>query len=79
MFQENGIKRRRTSSSSMSDPEDSPSSGVRLEENRDHGMKVLSGLNHLKKEKVLCDVALIAEGKTIQRKLYIPHAGSSCT
>ena len=55
----------------MSDPEDSPSSGVRLEENRDHGMKVLSGLNHLKKEKVLCDVALIAEGKTIQRKICV--------
>ena len=39
------------------------SGGLRVEENPEHGMKVLQGLNLLKKEKVLCDVTLIAEGK----------------
>ena len=62
MFQVNGYKRRRTPNGSMSYSDDSPPPAVRLQENRDHGMKVLSGLNLLKKEKVLCDVALIAEG-----------------
>ena len=39
--------------------------GQRADESPEHGMKVLRGLNHLKMEKVLCDVALIAEGNDI--------------
>ena len=34
------------------------------EGSRDHGVKMLSGLNHLRSEKILCDVTLIAEGET---------------
>ena len=72
MFQENGTsnnnKRRRTDSScgegAMDGEDENPVPGLRAEENPEHGMKVLRGLNHLKMEKVLCDVALIAEGKS---------------
>ena len=75
MYQEDGPKRRRRTSSStssggldgagttMSDSDDSPMPGLRVDENPEHGMKLLRGLSHLKKEKVLCDVTLIAEGK----------------
>ena len=63
MFQESGAKRRRTDSSgSMAETEDAPVAGHRVQESPEHGMKVLRGLNHLKTEKVLCDVSLIAEG-----------------
>ena len=62
MFQESGGKRRRTDSSSMADSEETPVAGLRVQESPQHGMKVLKGLNQLKTEKVLCDVALIAEG-----------------
>ena len=51
----------------MSDSEDTPlQASVPLEENVEHGLKVLRGLNLLKKEKVLCDVSLIAEGKMFE-------------
>ncbi len=68
MFQETKVKRRRTnspSSSNMADGEESAVAvgGLRVKENPEHGMKVLQGLNQLKKDKVLCDVTLIAEGK----------------
>ncbi len=74
MFQENGTsnsKRRRTdSSSAMAEGADeNPVPGLRVEESPEHGMKVLRGLNHLKMEKVLCDVALIAEGNHVASKL----------
>ena len=78
MYQESLSKRRRltTSSSSSSsstgvselrnmaeDSDDTPMPGVRVDENPEHGMKVLRSLSFLKKEKVLCDVTLIAEGE----------------
>ncbi len=47
----------------MDGEEEHPAPGLRAEESPEHGMKVLRGLNHLKMEKVLCDVALIAEGE----------------
>jgi kelch-like protein 9/13 len=37
--------------------------GIRMEENPKHGMKVLQGLSKLQREKVLCDIILIAEGQ----------------
>ena len=49
----------------MDGEDEKPVPGLRAEESPEHGMKVLRGLNHLKMEKVLCDVALIAEGKEI--------------
>ena len=61
MYQVNGTKRVKRCSS-MSDSEDGQSSVIRVEENPEHGMKVLKGLNQLMKDKVLCDVTLIAEG-----------------
>ena len=33
-----------------------------LEETKEHGLRILKGLQHLRNEKVLCDVCLIAEG-----------------
>lgn len=48
----------------MSDSEDTPlKSHTHMPPNVEHGLKVLHGLNILKKEKVLCDVTLIAEGR----------------
>ncbi|CAH1792182.1 unnamed protein product [Owenia fusiformis] len=42
--------------------EASPSPSLRkLEENPEHGIKILQGLNKLKNDRVLCDVTLIAE------------------
>lgn len=41
--------------------EKKPSEGFKIEE-KEHGMKILQGLNKLKNDKVLCDVTLIAEG-----------------
>ena len=41
--------------------EKKPSEGFKIEE-KEHGMKILHGLNKLKNDKVLCDVTLIAEG-----------------
>ena len=71
MFPVNGPKRRRTTSS-MSDSEDTPlQASVPLEENVEHGLKVLRGLNFLKKEKVLCDVSLIAEGNSFNQSFYL--------
>ena len=66
MFQESGTKRRRTDSSDMAEEDETPVPGLRVAESPEHGMKVLRGLNNLKSEKVLCDVALIAEGKQPQ-------------
>jgi len=69
MFQEgSATKRRRTDSGSeheeMAEAADEAAvPGLRVAESPEHGMKVLRGLNHLKAEKVLCDVSLIAEGK----------------
>jgi hypothetical protein len=77
MYQESSSKRRRRTTSSFSssgggvsllrnmaeDSEDVPMPGVRVDENPEHGMKMLRSLSFLKKEKVLCDVTLIAEGK----------------
>ena len=71
MFQDSGTKRRRTDSSAsggeMADGGEeavvSGAPGLRVAESPEHGMKVLKGLNSLKSEKVLCDVALIADGK----------------
>ena len=79
MYQESGSKRRRRTSSRSSisstssslcvvgnmaeDSDDAPMPGVRVDENPEHGMKVLRSLCFLKKEKVLCDVTLIAEGE----------------
>ena len=54
----------------MAENEDSPMPGVRVEENPEHGMKVLRSLCFLKKEKVLCDITLIAEGDPYS-KLYL--------
>ena len=101
MFQENGVKRRRTMSNSSPplnnlnelDGEgagggsgggggggsgssggalggagascSSSGGGIRMEENPKHGMKVLQGLSKLQREKVLCDVTLIAEGRSV--------------
>ena len=52
------------------DSDDTPMPGVRVEENPEHGMKVLRILSFLKKEKVLCDIMLIAEGQ-YQRQQHI--------
>ena len=67
MFQEQGSKRRRTESPHSADMmeggnEDSIMPGLRVQDNPEHGMKLLHGLNLLKRDKVLCDVTLIAEG-----------------
>ena len=61
MSHDGGPKRRRTDSA-MAEDEETPAAGLRVDESPEHGMKVLRGLNQLKMEKVLCDVALIAEG-----------------
>ena len=61
MFEEAAPKRRRRSSS-MAEGEERAVAGLRVEENPEHGMKLLQGLNTLKREKLLCDVTLIAEG-----------------
>lgn len=63
MSQCGGRKRRRTDSAAMADDEETPIAGLRVDESPEHGMKVLQGLNQLKMEKVLCDVALLAEGE----------------
>ena len=82
MYQHDHNKRRRCTSNSssgggggagvaldtMSDIDDSPMPCERVDENPEHGMRLLRGLSFLKKEKVLCDVTLIAEGKT--NKIY---------
>ena len=68
-----GPKRRRTDSAAMAEDEETPTAGLRVDESPEHGMKVLQGLNQLKMEKVLCDVALIAEGREIfQHHVYTP-------
>ena len=36
--------------------------GVGLENNPEHSMRIMHGLNKLKRDRVLCDVTLIAEG-----------------
>ena len=69
MYEESARKRRRREDSmaeggSVGDGEgERPLPGLRVQENPRHGMRVLHGLNLLKRERLLCDVTLIAEGK----------------
>ena len=72
MLNHSGCKKLRTDSSGllsqMADIENN-STGMNglsaLENNPEHSMRIMHGLNKLKKEKVLCDVTLIAEGMLI--------------
>jgi hypothetical protein len=65
MFAENKAKRLRTDTADMSENGEIAAAAthvVRFQENKEHGMRILRGLAALKREKVLCDVTLIAEG-----------------
>ena len=57
-------KRVRKERSNMADNEASTTTADnRADPNPEHGIKLLTGLNKLKNERVLCDVTLIAEGE----------------
>jgi hypothetical protein len=65
MFAENKAKRPRSDSAEMSENGEVAAAAthvVRFQENKEHGMRILRGLSALKRDKVLCDVTLIAEG-----------------
>ena len=65
MFTESKAKRPRTDSANMTENGEIAAAAthvVRFQENKEHGMRILRGLASLKRDKVLCDVTLIAEG-----------------
>lgn len=70
-------KRRRSTMSSSDEewpPQPGPStSNPRAESSADHGMKILAGLNYLKRDRILCDVTLIAEGVDSCKLASIEH------
>ena len=64
-----------SSSSKMADGGDENGiNGVSLDKNPEHFTRIMHGLNKLKKERVLCDVTLIAEGlNRIAFSRYVFH------
>ena len=58
-------KRLRTDdySPAMADAVDDGSTVSSFDSNAEHFVRMMQGLNKLKKERVLCDITLIAEGK----------------
>jgi hypothetical protein len=60
-------KRQRTDdySPAMADAVDDGSTVSSFDSNAEHFVRMMQGLNKLKKERVLCDITLIAEGMLI--------------
>ena len=59
----------------MSDYGDMAEENDALEETKQHGLRLLKGLQHLRDYKILCDVCLIAEGIAFCHYLFHKACG----